>query len=238
MEKINDNNYELWLVRYADDELTAGEREVVEEWLGEHPEAAEELALYCEAPRLEADTTVRYDIAQPRHSKPLWPVVLHWSAAAAVVIALMMPIALMTDVKPEGPSVQVAEATLPEAEVVADTVTETVAPAVVNRHVSVVAQEEALCEVLPTEPEVVQPQEDTVKPVVPVAEPEVIFCDYLIVYEQDPDTTYTNNLVVYDNIRRSWMEELKERVAENRVVQWVHRRFKSRETYLLANITE
>ena len=26
MEKINDNNYELWLVRYADDELTAGER--------------------------------------------------------------------------------------------------------------------------------------------------------------------------------------------------------------------
>ena len=88
MERINDNNYELWLLRYAEDELTADERVAVEAWLAEHSEAAEELALYNEAPRLEADESIHYKEATVL---PLWPAVLRWSAAAAVVVVLMFP---------------------------------------------------------------------------------------------------------------------------------------------------
>ena len=52
MTTIDNNNYELWLLRYAEGELTVAECEAVEAWLASHPEAAEELALYSEALRL------------------------------------------------------------------------------------------------------------------------------------------------------------------------------------------
>ena len=91
MMNINDNNYELWLLRYAEQELTADERAEVEQWLETHPAAAEELALYNEAPRLERDETVRYDAGKPRHTLPLWKTAWRWAAAAAVVVALMLP---------------------------------------------------------------------------------------------------------------------------------------------------
>lgn len=88
METINDTNYELWLVRYADGDLTADERKAVEQWLEKHPEAAEELRLYGEAPRLERDAKVKYEASLPGTTVSLWPKVLRWSAAAAVVVAL------------------------------------------------------------------------------------------------------------------------------------------------------
>ena len=91
METINDTNYELWLVRYADGSLTAAEREAVEAWLSAHPEAAEELRLYGEAPRLQRDEAVRYVAVARQHTVPLWPRMLRWSAAAAVVAALAVP---------------------------------------------------------------------------------------------------------------------------------------------------
>lgn len=91
MTTIDNNNYELWLLRYAEGELNAAEREVVEVWLQSHPEAAEELALYSEAPRLERDETVRYAAVPQQPTETLWPAALRWSAAAAVVAALMVP---------------------------------------------------------------------------------------------------------------------------------------------------
>ena len=91
MTTIDNNNYELWLLRYAEGELTAAEREAVEAWLADHPEAAEELALYSEAPRLERDESVRYVAMPSQQTKPLWPALLRWSAAAAVLAALMVP---------------------------------------------------------------------------------------------------------------------------------------------------
>lgn len=91
MTTIDNNNYELWLLRYAEGELTAAEREAVEAWLADHPEAAEELALYDEAPRLVRDETVRYAAVSQQHTAPLWPAFLRWSAAASVVVALMVP---------------------------------------------------------------------------------------------------------------------------------------------------
>lgn len=91
MTTIDDNNYELWLLRYAEGELTAAEREAVEAWLARHPEAAAELALYGEAPKLERDESIRYAAVPQQHPRPLWPAALRWSAAAAVVLALMVP---------------------------------------------------------------------------------------------------------------------------------------------------
>lgn len=91
MTTIDNNNYELWLLRYAEGDLNAGERSAVESWLSTHPDAAEELALYNEAPRLEKDERVRYAASPQRHSAPLWPAVLRVSAAAAVVLLLMLP---------------------------------------------------------------------------------------------------------------------------------------------------
>lgn len=91
MTTIDNNNYELWLLRYAEDELNAGERADVEAWLSTHPDAAELLALYNEAPRLEKDESVRYAAVPQRHSAPLWPAVLRFGVAAAVVLLLMLP---------------------------------------------------------------------------------------------------------------------------------------------------
>ena len=60
MTTINDTNYEVFLLQYAEGQLSDIERAEVEAWLADHPEAAEELALYSEAPRLECDESVRY----------------------------------------------------------------------------------------------------------------------------------------------------------------------------------
>ena len=91
MTTIDNNNYELWLLRYAEGDLNAAERAAVEAWLSSHPDAAEELALYNEAPRLEKDESVRYGATPLHRPMPLWPAVLRFGAAAAVVLLLMLP---------------------------------------------------------------------------------------------------------------------------------------------------
>lgn len=103
-----DDNYELWLLRYAEGELSEREREMVEAWLAGHPEAAEELALYASAPRLERNESVGFVATLPPHTeqsappavRPLWPMVARWSAAAAVVAALMLPALRMGSMAP------------------------------------------------------------------------------------------------------------------------------------------
>ncbi len=119
--KIDNTNYELWLLRYAEGDLGADERAAVEAWLAGHPEAAAELALYREAPRLERDQSVRYVATplQPAAPRPLWPLLARWSAAAAVIAALMLPALRMGGLatlppQEEAPQM-IAEATLPAA---------------------------------------------------------------------------------------------------------------------------
>lgn len=115
METINNSNYELWLVRYADGDLTADERHAVEKWLEAHPEAAEELALYNEAPRLERDETVKYAATVPQPVRPLWPV-WRWAAAAAVALLILVPVALRVAMPHEGgPQVASLQPTLTPA---------------------------------------------------------------------------------------------------------------------------
>ena len=119
MESINNDNYELWLVRYADGDLTAAERADVEQWLVGHPEAAEELKLYGEAPRLEREESVHYAAAVPGRVQPLWPAVLRWSAAAAVVALLAVPAVRWLTPQEQSP-IEVAQAEPEEMPVVMD----------------------------------------------------------------------------------------------------------------------
>lgn len=109
METINDNNYELWLLRYVEQELTPAECEAVERWLRSHPVAAEELALYCEAPRLQKNDGVKYGAVPLHHTAPLWGVALRWTAAAAAVAALILPLALTVGKQDSSPSSHVAQ---------------------------------------------------------------------------------------------------------------------------------
>ena len=88
MTTIDNTNYELWLLRYAEGDLSAAECAAVEAWLEGHPEAAEELTLYREAPRLEKVPLPQSTAFTPRSP---WPLLLRWSAAAAVVVLLMLP---------------------------------------------------------------------------------------------------------------------------------------------------
>ena len=118
METINNKNYELWLLRYAEGDLTDAEREAVEQWLEGHPEAAEELKLYSEAPRLERDESLHYAAAVPGRVQPLWPAVLRWSAAAAVVVLLAVP--AVRWLTPQEQPVEVAQAEPEAVPVVAD----------------------------------------------------------------------------------------------------------------------
>ena len=109
MTTIDNNNYELWLLRYAEGDLNAEERAAVDTWMESHPEAAEELALYCEAPKLEKDERVRYGGEPQRKVAPLWPRMLRCGAAAAVVMVLMTPAMRMGTMDRMNVSTAVAE---------------------------------------------------------------------------------------------------------------------------------
>lgn len=235
METIDNNNYELWLLRYAEQELTDGEREVVEQWLADHPEAADELALYADAPRLVKDVSVRFAAAVSPRTEPLWPAMLRWSAAAAVVAALMVPaiggITEMERIAPIGvelAAVQQTDTEVPEVD--------TVVTAVRKSAVVLQREEPLIAEVMEQEEEPVADEPEGLPTEVsqPVTIPEVIYTDNLIVYESAPDTVYTNNLIVYNDSRRSWTEDVKDWASETKMAQWVRRRFKAREAELLA----
>ena len=236
MVTIDDNNYELWLLRYAEQELTAEERETVEAWLAEHSEAVKELALYNEAPRLQRDESIKYYA----HTKPLWPVLLHWGAAAAVVVALIIPVALIKQenavMVPLVPHVsQVAQVRRTETFVpVADTAI------VISNNAKPIKRKETIQDDVQLTAELVVDKAKAIENTEeieiqePVVIPEVIYTDNLIVYESAPDTMYTNNLIVYDGSRRSWTEDVKEWAAETNFAQWVRRRFVARDAELVA----
>lgn len=233
---IDDSNYELWLLRYAEHELTAEERKTVEAWLAEHTEAVMELTLYNEAPRLQRDESIKYH----SYTKPLWPVLLHWSAAAAVVAALIIPVTLIKQetgvMVPLVPHVsQVAQVRRTETLVpVADTAI------VISNNVKPIKSRETIHKDVQLTADLVEDNAEAVEHTdkieiqESVVAPEVIYTDNLIVYESAPDTVYTNNLIVYDDSRRSWTEDVKAWAAETNFARWVRRRFMAREAELVA----
>lgn len=192
MTTIDNNNYELWLLRYAEGELTISEHEAVEAWLAEHPEAAEELALYNEAPRLEADESIHYKAPV----RPLWPVVMRWSAAAAVVVALMVPALHMGTMDTlESPAPLLANAVDAKHSKVSEVPKDSKAPkdSKVPKNLN------------SFENKIKRPQEESIATLSDSLEPEleqtIIEVNTLIAFETEQvkgDTFYTTGLIAYD----------------------------------------
>ena len=190
MTTIDDNNYELWLLRYAEGDLNAEERAAIDTWLESHPEAAEELALYREAPKLEKDERVRYGGEPQRKVAPLWPRTLRFGAAAAVVMALMTPAMRM------GTMERLEGATAVAENRTADTLqqrTEKVETAMPVRPKETATMADAIASADETEA-----TEGAEEPVATVP----IETDMLIAIEDDPEqatTVESWSLIVYDN---------------------------------------
>lgn len=190
MTTIDNNNYELWLLRYAEGELNAEERAAIDTWLESHPEAAEELALYGEAPKLERDEDVRYGTEPQRYTAPLWPRMLRYGAAAAVVMALMTPAMRM------GTMERLEGATAVAENRTADTLqqrTEKVETAMPVRPKETATMADAIASAEETEA-----TEGAEEPVATVP----IETDMLIAIEDDPEqatTVESWSLIVYDN---------------------------------------
>lgn len=179
-------------MRYSDGSLTAAEREAVEQWLEGHPEAAAELQMFADAPRLERDETVKYGGATLRRTAiPLWPA-LRWSAAAAVVAAIVLSVALFSKQSPMPEQVASVEVpALVQQETVAEqeTLTEPT-PSLTTRHIKPVAT---------TQPVEQQPESNALpeaqEPVIEVenyhptnTHPQVaVYVEDMIVYADEPE---------------------------------------------------
>ena len=190
MTTIDNNNYELWLLRYAEGELNAGERADVEAWLSTHPDAAELLALYNDAPRLEKDESVRYAAVPQRHSAPLWPAVLRFGAAAAVVLLLMLPAMRMGLMDKMETPLLVAE-NRPAAEPQQPAMQQQLALQRPHKPISSISS-------IPSIPSIASI--DTIAPIEESA-PAPIETDMLIAFEDDPAEAApieSWNLIVYD----------------------------------------
>lgn len=191
MTTIDNNNYELWLLRYAEGDLNAGERSAVESWLSSHPDAAELLTLYNEAPRLEKDESVRYGATPLHRPMPLWPAVLRFGAAAAVVLLLMLPAMRMGIMDRMEAPLFVAE-NRPVAETPQQQQQQQQLPVVqpVSRPVPSISS-------IPSIASIPSIETDTSAPVAPAP----IETDMLIAFEDDPAEVApieSWNLIVYD----------------------------------------
>lgn len=103
---ITTENYELYFFQYQERMLSEAEREEVEAFAAEHPDLAEEMALYAEAPHLSPREVSFPDKEALRHRTTL--VWWHYAAAAVVVAVLATGGIRMMFSSPEG-TMQVAE---------------------------------------------------------------------------------------------------------------------------------
>lgn len=84
---INTDNYELYFFQYQEGMLDESARREVEAFMAQHPDLAEEMTLYAEAPVLTAEEAA-FPFKESLHRKE--PPVLWWryAAAAAVVVGI------------------------------------------------------------------------------------------------------------------------------------------------------
>lgn len=184
---IDKNNYEQWLVRYSDGSLTAAERATVEQWLETHPDATADLAFYLDAPCLDKNESVHYAGPMPATSRPLWPAIIRWSAVAAVLVGMILPLAIHQN----DAVMPIETAEVRQVPMLHDGVTKT------QMQVEPIAEQEPY----------IAPQDDILKvqnniyvekpqPIVP----RLKYVDNLIAFEQDvTEQTYDTNLIVFDS---------------------------------------
>ncbi len=212
MIAIDSHNYELYLLRYAEGELDDTDRREVEQWLATHPKEAAELALYTEAPRLIDDTPLVYSRPIPKQTRHIWPVALRWTAVAAVVAAVVLPLVLREgDTTISQTSPMIAQAETPtvapsDEEPMPDPATPSALPAdrpVVISDAVVSAQpslQEPFNSAIPLFED--EPLLAKVEDSVPADHPQLVYVDNLLF--QDTLTTMEQQLVALnDEVRRS-----------------------------------
>jgi hypothetical protein len=214
----------------------------VEAWLASHPEAAEELALYSEAPRLERDETVQYTAMPHQHTQRLWPILLRWSAAAAVVVALVIPalrIGTMGKPDPQQPPLVATAQSTPDIQSSPSTPKETIATIdtiVTIETIKTKESKEIQRALSPEEPILIAQQEDSL-PLLPQETqeaPAAIPSTSLIVYIPNPDTVYTDNLIVYDDSRPRLRDLATEWVEDTPVGKFIRHNLSPRKAVLIA----
>ncbi|MBR1833954.1 MAG: hypothetical protein IJ785_00360 [Bacteroidales bacterium] len=83
---ITSDNYEQWFYRYSEGELDAEQRAAVEAFAAQHPDLAEELALYDPSLKLQPSApTVYTDKESLLHRQPTVVPLWRWAAAACAV---------------------------------------------------------------------------------------------------------------------------------------------------------
>ena len=244
MTTINDTNYEVFLLHYAEGQLSDIERAEVEAWLADHPEAAEELALYSEAPRLECDESVRYTRLlplapqgrRPQFTSHLSPF-LRWSTAAAILVAFMLPafrMGTMGQLEPQEPQLVAATTTPSDLSTpnIPGTPKKTIKPIDTIRTIDIIET------IVPEEPLLIAQEENTL-PLLPQEEPSVvptaIPSESLIVYVPAPDTIYTNTLIVYDNSRPLLRDIAAEWVEDTPVAKFIRHNLSPRKAVMIAS---
>ncbi len=86
---ITSDNYEEWFYRYAEGELDAEQRAAVEAFAAQHPDLAEELALYSPSLKMEAEPMVYADKESLMRTQPRAIVLWRWAAAACTAGILL-----------------------------------------------------------------------------------------------------------------------------------------------------
>lgn len=110
---ITDDNYELYFLQYLEGTLRPKERKEVEAFMAQHPDLAEELTLYAEAPIIEKDASVVYANKESLKHQSSMPFRIgstpwRWSAAAVVLVAVGAIFALRnSNVEPVVPQLAV-----------------------------------------------------------------------------------------------------------------------------------
>ena len=127
---ITTDNYELYFYRYAEGELNAQERAAVEDFVAQHPQLAEELALYDPQLKISEPPLPYPDknglMHHPARVQPLW----RWAAAASVAAVLMGGVWLFWPSQSDGVAgsapllaqQQPVDTTRPDVEMVEETV--------------------------------------------------------------------------------------------------------------------
>lgn len=101
---INTDNYELYFFQYQEGMLDESARREVEAFVALHPELAEEMALYAEAPVLTAEEAA-FPFKESLHRKEAPVLWWRYAAAAAVVVGIGATV-MLTLPRQEQPSNQ------------------------------------------------------------------------------------------------------------------------------------
>lgn len=165
---VTRENYEEYLILYADGELDAAAERQLMSFLNKHPDLKEELAMY-ESVRLEPDTTIVYASKEALLKQPAAKKITlgnWWAYGAAAGVALIIGISLFRTAPASGPEIagnhswdmQAAPATRtpvvpvhPAQNTIAVQQTQTIAPSKKEIHQPQALQREQIASIEPTQ---------------------------------------------------------------------------------------